>query len=784
MKTSRKALETAKDRISPLTSSAVFLLTVLLAFACVYAQRGPAPVSSSAPPTDFSSGRAIQHLEAIAKQPRPMGSPAHAEARGYILKELSEAGLTAQVQETTAINVDSANVDPAPLFTAGRVANVVAKLEGKNNTKAVLISGHYDSVPYSPGASDDGSAVAVMLETLRALKAGAPLNNDVIFLFTDGEEVGLLGAGAFVDEHPWAKDVGLVLNFEARGNSGPALMFETSDDNGWLIDEFAKSADYPITNSLMYEIYKLLPNDTDLTVFKRAGLPGLNFAYIGGLLRYHSRADNIENASEHSIQHEGSYALSLTRHFANVNLENTREANAVYFNLFGPLLIHYSVKWVIPLMALVIILFVAVIALGFRRKRLSVLGILAGFIAFLLNMLIAGMGAGLIWRLIRGLHAGYGANPLGDTYNSEFYILSFIALTIALTSALGIWCRKRISLENLTVGALLWWAILMVLTSSLLKGASFLFTWPLLFALIGFAYMLNSKDQEDGSIRRLAVSSLLAIPGILLLAPIIYLVFTGLTVRASGVVMMIVVLVLGLLLPQLSIIAASSRWLLPSASALIGVALIAGGSLSYGFNDNNARANNLFYGLNADTGNAIWASIDERPDEWTSQFFTEGTPRVALNEFSLASSNGFMTAPATAVSLAAPSISIIEDKKDANSRRLRMRISSPRLAVGISLFIEPGAEIIEAAIDGKRINQDNLQGSHRVWGGTYYVIPSDGIDLMLEIKPDSSLHLTVVDISYGLPDLRDMALQERPAYMMPSIYYFSDSTLVSKTYSF
>ncbi len=107
------------------------------------------------------------------------------------------------------------------------------------------------------------------------------MRNDVIFLLTDGEELGLLGAAAFVNEHPWAKDVGVALNFEARGTGGPVRMFETSEQNGWLIRRFAQAAPYPRTDSISYEIYRSLPNDTDLTVFKRHGYAGLNFAFIG-----------------------------------------------------------------------------------------------------------------------------------------------------------------------------------------------------------------------------------------------------------------------------------------------------------------------------------------------------------------------------------------------------------------------------------------------------------------------------------------------------------------------
>ncbi|HEY0730211.1 MAG TPA: M20/M25/M40 family metallo-hydrolase, partial [Pyrinomonadaceae bacterium] len=244
------------------------LLAVFLALVATFSIREhdpPTAAGVAVAPETFSAGRAVRHLSVIAEKPHPMGTEAHRAVRDYLVKQLSEAGLEPQVQAATTVT------DKGPPLEVGAVANVVARLKGTSAGKAVLLVAHYDSVLTSFGASDDGMAVASLLETLRALKTGAPLKNDVIILFTEGEENGLLGARAFVDEHPWAKDVGVVLNFDARGNSGPVIMFETSENNGWLIEQLAEASPYPTAHSLSYEIYRLLPNDTDMTVFRRAG---------------------------------------------------------------------------------------------------------------------------------------------------------------------------------------------------------------------------------------------------------------------------------------------------------------------------------------------------------------------------------------------------------------------------------------------------------------------------------------------------------------------------------
>ena len=128
------------------------------------------------------------------------------------------------------------------------------------------------------------------------------LERDLIVLFPDGEEDGFHGSHLFVNEHPWARDVGIVLNFDARGNSGPSIMFETSEENGWLISQFAQAVNQPLATSLSMDIYQVLPNDTDLTVFKRAGMGGLNFAFGSGLAYYHTADDTPANLDQRTLQ--------------------------------------------------------------------------------------------------------------------------------------------------------------------------------------------------------------------------------------------------------------------------------------------------------------------------------------------------------------------------------------------------------------------------------------------------------------------------------------------------
>ena len=769
---------TNRDNRALVIAFAALSFIALFVFLSLRQQGPPDVVDSSAALTNFSSGRAMERLRLIAQKPHPIGSSEHDKVRDNILEQLTAIGLNPEIQKTTAVN-QRAN---SPLF-AGTVENILASLKGTADGKAIMLVGHYDSVPTGPGASDDGSAVAAMLETARALKASPPLMNDVIFLFTDGEETGLLGAKAFVEEHPRAKDVGLVLNFEARGNSGPAIMFETSPQNGWLIGEFAKAVPYPVANSLSYEIYKRMPNDTDLTVFKKAGLPGLNFAYIDGLSHYHTQLDSIENVDERSVQHQGSYALSLTRHFGNLNLEQTPKGNAIYFNAIGFGLIHYSGVWATPLMALVLVLLVAVVALGFRKRRLTRRGLVAGFLAFLASMVTASIGVTLVWWIIRALPLG----QIAAAYHSSYYVVAFVSLAIAISSSLYIAFRRKAALEDLAIGALLWWAVLMVLSALFFPGGSFLFTWPLLFSLLSVGYWFTLSSQEADSIKRVIVVSVCAVPGIILVAPLLSLIFAGLPVGLYGGVVILVVLLIGLLIPHLQLVISPSKWLLPGAAASLCVVLIIAGSLASGFDKGHPKPSLLFYGLNTDTKQAMWVSTDQKPDEWTTQFFSGDAEKGTLVEFFPLSGRSFLKGQAPVASLAAPAVDLIDDSTSNGIRVLRMRIKSVRQAPIISIQADANTEVLEAGINGKRVERAETmpQAKNRnPWMLYYFALPTEGIELDLQVKPAQPISLRVIDQSYGLPEIPALVFKKRPDYMMPALFPFSDSTIVSKSFSF
>ena len=287
----------------------------------------PPPRGAEIPDDEFSATRARVILRELVADgiPHPAGSPQNAVVRERIMNFFRGFGYEPQLQSTTRTK-------------AGRTIplnNVLARRQGSQPGRAVMLVAHYDSVPAGPGASDDGSGVAAILEIARMLRDQPRSRNDVNFLITDGEELGMFGAEAFVREHPWAKDAAAAINLEARGTSGPSLMFETGADNAWLMALYARHVRRPATSSLYYEVYKTLPNDTDFTIFKRHGIEGCNFAFIRNVRDYHTAGDNFVNSDPASLQHHGDHAWQMLGALATCDLDHRTQGRAIYTDILG-----------------------------------------------------------------------------------------------------------------------------------------------------------------------------------------------------------------------------------------------------------------------------------------------------------------------------------------------------------------------------------------------------------------------------------------------------------------
>src|SRR6185437_11821030 len=297
----------------------------------VFAPWRPEASGPEAPSTQFSAARADAVLGRILgeQRPHPAGSPEAEAVRGRILQELSALGVTAHTQSGMSCYGER-RWDNIPCAT---VTNIIAEaVPGAG--KAVVLMAHSDSVAAGPGAGDDGSGVAILLETIRALKARhLSGTHPITAIFTDGEENGLLGASLFLRDRARRDTIGAVINVEARGNQGPSYLFQTSRGNGPLIALYVRGVQRYATSSLYGEIYKYLPNDTDLTPVLAAGIPGYNFAFIGNVADYHTPLDRRENLDPRSVQQQGDAALALADGLASADYQRLKGEDDVYLDV-------------------------------------------------------------------------------------------------------------------------------------------------------------------------------------------------------------------------------------------------------------------------------------------------------------------------------------------------------------------------------------------------------------------------------------------------------------------
>jgi len=393
----------------------------------------PDPAQKSAPADTFSAERAMDDVRAIAVRPHPIGSAEIEDVRGFLMSRMSVLGLDPQIRTQTAIATNPHFTD---LALAGRVRNIVGELKGSDpKLPAVVLMAHYDTVAHSPGAGDDTSGVAVALETARALRASGGLRRSVIFLFTDGEEAGLLGSTAFFDEDPLRSRVGLVVNLEARGDGGRTSMFQTSPNNRGLIDVYRRNAISPSADSLTVTLYKQMPNDTDLTAALNKGYAGLNFAFAGHQMAYHTPVSTPKSLSVGSIQHMGDQVLPVVRAFARGDTLPTGAGDTVFADMLGLFFVSYPI-WVGWLLALV--------AIGTALTTLGV-GIARGRIAWR----EAARGAGGLLALVLGV-----ATILLFEVRLVGFLLREIASPYALIGQFG-WLLWAAALLGMGTGVLL-----------------------------------------------------------------------------------------------------------------------------------------------------------------------------------------------------------------------------------------------------------------------------------------------------------------------------------------
>jgi MFS family permease len=759
------------------------LLAVVAALMLWSQHRVPSAEPATAEPTSFSAERAMRHVEAVATGTRFAGSPNHARTRRYIQAELQALGLRPQLQQTAVVNRFSEDVDPE----AGTVTNIIARIPGTASSGAIALNAHYDGGPGGPAASDCGSCVATLLETARAVRAGAPLRNDVLLVFSDAEENGDLGAAAFAGQSPLIRDVDVVLNWETAGSHGPSMLL--GSNSSWLVKQVLAGAPQARTYSVLPSLFRGLfgPQqlNTDTQEYMDRGVAGVQFLYLRGTTDYHTVLDNTQRLGRGGLQMHGDYAIGLVRRLGGAELTRRTGDRSTYFNITGGVIVQYGPAVAILLALIAAGLFVAALAAGLRRRRLTVRGLLGGVLAFPLVTLVATLVTFFAWLVLKAAVPDLHVFSLGSDQNA-FFVFGLVALAVAVFAALYQPLLRRAHTDNLALGALAWWVVLAMAFALAAPSAAYLWTWPTLGAAAVALWRLSG--ERPAALRWAAGLSIPIAVLLVVFAPVMLL-FTVLAIRldgtgfpAIGVMGLFAALAAGLLVPYLGPRLPGrggllgSHWLAPAGVAALAVLLVATGVARLGYDESFPRPDFVSYVYNADTGRASWQAGDR--DSWTKPLLRNAKQAdIELAPFSTVAG---WRAPATSVKLAAPELTPLGSTRDGGVTTLRLRLRSQRGADNLAAQLRASSPIVAATVEGRRFptTAGMRDGELKL---PYVGLPRDGITVVLSLRNRGTLDATVRDWTQGLPAV---TRRQRPPDTMPTPLSFrADPTIVNATTS-
>ncbi|MCA9648524.1 MAG: M28 family peptidase [Myxococcales bacterium] len=726
----------------PLGSLRLWLLVALVvAFAGLRAQPpAPAPVDASA--TEFSAARAMAVLERIVGDPSPhgVGTPANAAVADRIEAELRALGLTVERQHAMSCR----HIVCAP------VVNLVADVPGTEpGGPVVLLTSHYDSVHAGPGVADDLHAVALSIEVARALLAGDRPAHSVRLLIDEGEERGLLGAKAFVEQHPRARETAVVVNAEARGTTGSSSLFQTSEGNGALMAEVLGELPRPSATSLTVEVYRRMPNDTDLTIFLEAGYAGLNFAFVGGVGRYHTPLDDLAHLDPGSVQHQGQSVLASVRALADGPLPLPTGDDAIYSDLLGLLVLRWPAAWATALPLALLGVLLGLLALARRRGRARLARTPLGVVG-VLGLVLLTTGAALLLPLlvaaVQGQPTPAHAHPL--PLRLALW-LSAAGIAGALGSGLG---RGARTLE-LAFGVAIAWGAATVALAAAVPGASAVLVIPVAAMGLGLAGALLWPRHEGLAL------AMGALPFVAMWTQLSLALEDAFGYALAPAVAVPMAVGLSAVLPGLVRPPGPARPWPPRILGLaIAAALVAACIVPVYDADAPRRVSLVHYDDRA-TGEAQVLAITT--DGMAPPLAAALGPdaRDTMPSWVDFRGLGIAGVPGTAP---APVLRVLSREPLPQGRRVRARLHSPRGADRAVLQVPPEA-LAAVTVSGQPVaTTADPRGRLLLFG-----LPAEGVEIVLEPRGADPVELTVVDCVAGLPDSARAIAAARDADAIP-----------------
>ncbi len=751
----------------------VLALLLGLTALSVLALQPPTPLPDSAPATEFSAGRALEHVEVIAAETHVAGSPENDVVIDYLQTTLTALGLDTRVQNAVGTYQSEAGV-----AEMARVRNVVAVLPGAESTGRVFLMAHHDSVETGPGGSDDAAGVSAILETVRALTEGEPLRNDVVVVLTDAEEACLCGAEAFASRHPLAGQGGVVLNLEARGTTGPPILFETSLGNAGLAEVFDGAAPHPVASSFAVEVYRTLPNDTDFSVLLADGnFTGLNAAFIDGAAAYHTPQDTPARLDRASLQAHGANALALTRALGDRDLGplmTPADEDATYFPLIDRLE-RYPGSLVWPL-AGAALGGVAVLVLVARwRGGTSIPRTLGSVALTAVPLVLAPLAVQGLWTAMVAIRPGYAA--MLDPWRPAPFRLAAVALVAAVVLIWYSLLRRWMGPTTLWLGALVWFAALAAVLAEFAPGGAYLTTWPALAGVVAGLFVLASSAVLR-ALGALIAGGVAAV----VLAPTVSLFFPALGLASGATPAFVATLLALAFLPALEMLfphpdddSRLGAAVVPAVAVVLAGGLVLAGLLVDTFDERHPVPSQLVYALDADEGRAWWASTEDSPGEYTSRY----VDTVADLPVDFPYLHGeLVTGEAEVAELPAPEVTVRSDTSSGDERRVSLLVE-PQRDVRLVAFevITDGGTVTSASAEGRAVPDDAL-GEERLFV-TFHAPPDDGIEVTITVQGDGPLRFRAVDGSDGLDGLP--GFEPRPEGVDAAGTHSSDLVVVSRT---
>lgn len=767
-------------------ASAAVVALVVVGLAALQSVRAPAARPAGAPAADFSAARAFQQVRAIASEPHVAGSAANDAARDHVVATLRGLGLDPEVQDTISVQGGELSASAGGVGLA-QVRNVVALLPGTASSGRIFLVAHYDSVQTGPGGNDDAAGTATILETARALTSGPRLRNDVVLVLTDAEEACLCGAQAFVEQHPLARDGGVVLNLEARGSTGPAIMFETSAENAGLVGAYAK-APRPVGTSFAVEVYRLMPNNTDFTAFRERGFTGLNTAYIDGAAVYHAPTDTPATMDQDSLQHHGDNALALTRDLGGRDLATLQsDGDATYFPVPGGL-VHYPGVLTWPLAGLALLAVLALAGLAWHRGLVTRSRLAGGFGLALVPLIVAPVLAQLFWALAKLVRPGYA--ELVDPYRPFWFRLAVLAITGATVFAWYALLRRRLGPAALAIGGLGWLAVLGLALAAFAPGGSYLTAVPALAGAVAgtVAVLLRGWWSVLAVTLGTAVAVVVLLPTVIMFFPALGMNLAGSGAFIAALLGLAAMPVVDLLHPeaggQRGLVAARARRLggLPTLTAALAVLAFTVAGLGVDrFDAAHPSPTHLMYALDTDNNQARWLSAEGSPQEWTSQYVS-GSPSAVSDVLPAFGPEELRTGPAQSANLPAPRLTVQEESTSGDRRLLRLRLTPQRPARMVTMHVGAEATVLAATVGGREIETDRTAGGPWGFGFAFHAPPAAGIEVLLTVRSTAPLKIRVMDASDGLSALP--GFKARPAGVGIVGSHSAEMVAVAHTYSF